>query len=102
MIFVVAALAHRLSAASFKGERSGIEKDQVHFGKKIAPALEKRFLNEVLMAARELFALRLDGLSQKTHCPVKMMKLELFGSRDEVIFAPTLGRPIAAAGEQPM
>ena len=38
-------------------------------------------------------SVRLDGLSQKTHCPVKMMKLELFGFRDEIIFAPTLGRP---------
>ena len=77
----------------------------VHFGKQIAPALKKRFLNEIFMTARsaqDLFALRLDGLSQKTHCPVKMMKLELFGSREEIIFAPTLGRPIAAAGEQPM
>jgi hypothetical protein len=31
-----------------------------------------------------------------------MMKLELFGSRNEIILSPTLGRPIAAAGEQAM
>jgi hypothetical protein len=39
ILVVVATLANGLSAATFKVERGGIEKDQVHFGKLIVPAL---------------------------------------------------------------
>jgi hypothetical protein len=59
MILIVAALADRLSAATFKVERGRIEKDQVHFGEQIASAFEERFLNEVFVASRhaqDLFA----------------------------------------------
>jgi hypothetical protein len=39
ILVVVAAVANGLSAETFKVERGGIEKDQIHFGKQIVPAL---------------------------------------------------------------
>jgi len=44
----------------------------------------------------------LDCVSQKRHCPVEMMKMQGFGSRDEIILAPALRRPIAAASKEPV
>jgi hypothetical protein len=62
---------------------------------------EEHFLNEVFAAprcAQDLFDSG-DGISQTTHCPVKMMKLELFGSGDEIILSQTLDRPIVTLYE---
>lgn len=44
----------------------------------------------------------LDRISQKRHRPIKMMKLEAFGSRNEIILSPTLSRTITAAGKEPV
>src|SRR5262245_45570460 len=48
MIFSVAAFTDLHSASAIKVERSGIEKDQVDFGKQIASMLEELFLNQIL------------------------------------------------------
>jgi hypothetical protein len=51
VIFTVTALANDLSTAAFKVERSGVEKDQLHFGEQIPSALKERLLDEVFVAA---------------------------------------------------
>jgi hypothetical protein len=49
VILIVTALADQLSAAAFKVERSGIEKDQFHFGEQIPSTFKERFLDEVFV-----------------------------------------------------
>lgn len=70
--------------------------------KRSRPSLEKRLLDEVFIAAKRTGGLLnlLDCVSQKRHRPVKMMKLEPFGSRDQIILSPTLSSPITAAGKE--
>ena len=92
MIFTVTALADCLSTAAFKIERSGVEKDQLHFGEQIPSALKERLLDKVFVAANCTAGLvkLFDCVSQKRHRPVKMMKLHPFASGDQIILSPTL------------
>jgi hypothetical protein len=50
MILAVAAPADALSSLAFKVERSGVEKDQLHFSERILSALKECLLDEVFVA----------------------------------------------------
>ena len=65
-------------------------------------AFKERLLDEVFVAPNCAGGLGelLDCVSQKRHRPVEMMKLQAFGSRDEIILAPALRGPITSASNE--
>ena len=60
---IVTALADRLSATALEVKRSGVEKDQLHFGEQIPSALKERLLDKVFVAAN-----RPDGFGELLDC----------------------------------
>ena len=103
MVLVETPFAQLLAALAFKVQAGGVEKDQLHFGKQVAPAVKEPLFEQVFGAAHRAVCGLPFGrqrLAQKGHRPVEVMQPEPFGARQQVSLAPPFGGAVTAAGKQ--
>jgi hypothetical protein len=104
MVLGEAALSKGLAALSLEIQAGRVHEHEIELAEQIAPAREQVFLDNVLHATRckgrsAILLIRAQFLAEPSHRPVEMMQVEAFNAIDRVILAPTLRRPIGAAGK---
>jgi hypothetical protein len=97
VVFAKSFFANGCAAGAFEVDGGGIEKDQIQTGEHVPLIEENRFFYQILVASgskRRSGFLVINDFSQKGHCPVKMMKIQLLSAVDAVISAPPFAKAI--------
>jgi hypothetical protein len=87
------------SALALEVDGGGIKKDQIQTGEQMPLIEENRLFYQILVAPgskRRGSFLVIDLFSQKSHCPVKMMQIQLLRAGDAVVSAPPFAKAVRA------